>query len=341
MPSLATASEDQIAQSDQPLVSICIPTFNAARWIRECLTSALAQTYQPIEVLVVDDASTDGTVELVQSLRDERTRVIVNELNVGMVNNWNRCIELAHGEFVKFLLHDDVLYPDCIEQMMRLFSDHEDLGLVFSSRDLIVEGETEERATQVWLNNSTLLHTRFDSIVAVNNGRILFGQYLRQGFRANWIGEPSSVLVRKDCFSRLGLFNQNLYQVCDIEMWLRIMFRYDIGFLPEKLSAFRFHPDSTSAGNLKSRRNCLDQLWLVESLLSDREIQAAHPEIEAIRGLELLRLIKAFLRSPIKVTRCLRTDPVGRRGFLRLPTWTKSAAGYALSRFFRRSAAIR
>ncbi len=99
----------------RPLVSICIPTFNGARWIRECLTSALAQSYQPIEILVVDDGSTDGTVELVQSLKDERTRVIVNEQNQGMVHCWNKCIELARGEFVKFLFQDDVLYPDCTE----------------------------------------------------------------------------------------------------------------------------------------------------------------------------------------------------------------------------------
>src|SRR6266851_5156683 len=135
----------------RPLVSICIPTSNGARWIGECLTSALAQSYQPIEILVVDDGSTDGTVELVQSLKDERTRVIVNELNEGMVNNWNKCIELARGDFIKFLFQDDVLYPGCIEQLMRLFLSNENLGLVFSPRDIIVEGDVGEESTQAWL----------------------------------------------------------------------------------------------------------------------------------------------------------------------------------------------
>jgi len=156
-----------------------------------------------------------------------------------------------------------------------------------------------ERATQVWLENFRLLHTRFDSIGTINSGRELFDQYLRKRFRGNWIGEPSSVLVRKECFSRLGLFNQNLYQVCDIEMWLRIMFFYDIGFLPEKLSAFRLHPDSMSASNIKSKRNCLDQLQLLESLLSEPEIKSAHPEIEGLRTKELWRFSKNVLaQSP-------------------------------------------
>ena len=328
MPSLATASEDQVARSGQPLVSICIPTFNAARWIRECLTSALAQSYQPVEVLVVDDASTDGTVELVQSLKDERTRVIVNELNLGMVNNWNKCIERARGRFIKFLLHDDILYPTCIEQMMRLILDHENLGLVFSPRDVIVESDPGERATQVWLENFRLLHTRFDSIGTINSGRELFDQYLRKRFRGNWIGEPSSVLVRKECFSRLGLFNQNLYQVCDIEMWLRIMFFYDIGFLPEKLSAFRLHPDSMSASNIKSKRNCLDQLQLLESLLSEPEIKSAHPEIDGLRTKELWRFSKTFLLSPRAISHYLLTDRQARQAFRLLPKLTLSAAAH-------------
>ncbi len=321
----------------RPLVSICIPTFNGARWIRECLTSALAQSYQPIEILVVDDGSTDGTVELVQSLKDERTRVIVNEQNQGMVHCWNKCIELARGEFVKFLFQDDVLYPDCTEQLMRLFLLNGKLGLVFAPRDIIVEGDVGDEGTQAWLKNSSVLHTRFDSIDTINDGRGLFAQYLRKGFWGNWIGEPSSVLLRKEFVSRLGLFNENLYQVCDIEMWLRIMFFYDVGFIPEKLSALRFHPDSMSHTNIRSRRNCLDQLWLLTNLLSVREIKAAHPEIESIRGVELLRFIKTFLGSPLAVARCLRTDPVGRRGLRLLPTWAKSAAGYALSRPFRRA----
>lgn len=79
MPDLATKAKDQVAQSDQPLVSICIPTFNGARWIRECLDSALAQSYQPMEIVVVDDASTDGTIEQVRSLKDERIRIVANK----------------------------------------------------------------------------------------------------------------------------------------------------------------------------------------------------------------------------------------------------------------------
>ncbi len=295
--------------STSPLVSICIPTFNAVRWILVCLESALAQTYPHLEVLIIDDGSTDETVELIRSVDDERIRLLVNEQNIGLARNWNKCVEMSRGNFIKFLFHDDILYPECVERMMRLLLSNENVGLVFSPRDVIVEGDPEAELTKSWLQNCRL--------------------------RGNWIGEPSSVLIRKECFTRLGLFNPSLYQVCDIEMWLRIMFSYDIGFLPEKLTAFRFHSDSTSFRNIATRRNFLDQLWLLESLSNCNSIISAHPEIERIRALELLRLAKAFLLHPLAIGRWLRTDPLTRQGIRYLPKWTNSAATYSLRKLLR------
>ena len=139
-------------------------------------------------------------------------------------------------------------------------------------------------------------------------------------------------MIKKECFDRLGPFNTFLYQICDVEMWLRIMFWYKIGFIPEKLSAFRVHSDSASNANLKSLRNCLDPLWLLESLSREHEIKAAHPEIERLRAIELLRFMKTLIRAPRAVTAHLKNDPVGRQGFALLPKWTKSAVGYVVSR---------
>jgi glycosyltransferase involved in cell wall biosynthesis len=323
------------SDSTLPLVSVCIPTFNAARWILNCVESARAQSYPRLEVLIIDDESTDETVELIRSIDDERIRLVVNEQNIGLARNWNKCVEMSRGDFIKFLFHDDILYPDCVEKMMRLLLSNKNVGLVFSPRDIIVEGDPESKLTKIWLQNCTTLHTRFQKLEPVNHGRGLFVQYLQRGFRGNWIGEPSSVLIRKECFTRLGLFNPNLYQVCDVEMWLRIMFSYDIGFLPEKVTAFRFHSDSTSFRNITSRRNCLDQLWLLESLSNCQPIGSAHPEIEGIRALELLRFAKAFLLHPLAIGHYLRTDRVARQGFRYLPKWTRSAAVYSARKPFR------
>ncbi len=327
-------SKVQPAASDStpPLVSICIPTFNAAKWILSCLESARAQSYPRLELLIVDDASTDATVELIRSIDDERIRLLRNEQNIGLVRNWNRCIEESRGDFVKFLFHDDILYPDCVEKMMRVILSDANVGLVFAPRDIIVEGDPEVELTKIWLRNCTTLHTKFRPLETVNSGRDLFAQYLKGGFQGNWIGEPSSVLIRKECFARVGLFNLDLHQVCDVEMWLRIMLSYDIGFVAEKLTAFRFHSDSTSFRNITSRRNFLDQLWLLENLSNCDSIISANPELEGVRGLELLRLAKAFLLDPVAIGRYLRTDRVARHHLL---TWIKSAVGYYARKLFR------
>jgi glycosyltransferase involved in cell wall biosynthesis len=320
----------------RPLVSICIPTFNAAAWILECIGSALAQSYQDLEVLIVDDASTDETVKLIRAFSDPRIRLETNPQNIGLAPNWNRCIELSRGDFIKFLFHDDILYPDCVEKMMQLILSNEHIGLVFSPRDIILEDAPQDELTRIWLKNCATLHTRFSHLEQVNHGKDLFAQYLRKGFAGNWIGEPSSVLVRKRCFSSLGMFDPKLRQVCDVEMWLRIMFFHDIGFLPQKHSAFRLHGDSTSRRNLTSKKNFLDQLWLIENLSNCPPIKAEYPEIEGVRAIELLRLVKAVLLSPIAIGRCVRTDPVARQGLKNLPVWIRSAAAHSVSRMFSR-----
>ncbi|HEX8135978.1 MAG TPA: glycosyltransferase [Pyrinomonadaceae bacterium] len=283
-------------------VSVCIPTFNGARWILDSINSALSQTFPPSEILVVDDGSTDDTVEIVRAVRDERIRLVLNERNLGLARNWNRCVELARGQFVKFLFQDDILYPQCIERMVQLFLSAENLGLVFAARDIIID--VEDEITREWLENCATLHTRFRALECVNRGRDLFAQYLEKEFLGNWVGEPSSVMIRRECFDRVGLFNTAMYQTCDVEMWLRIMFFYDVGFIQEKLSAFRYHADSTTRANMKSRRDWLDQVRLLEGLLSYDEIRAAYPEIKRIRRLQIMRTIGRLI-VPLKLRRSI------------------------------------
>jgi hypothetical protein len=117
------------------------------------------------------------------------------------------------------------------------------------------------------------------------------------------------------------------------------MFFYDVGFVSEKLSAFRFHLNSTSVSNLKNRRNCFDPLWLLESLSNSAEIKSVHPEIEALWTGQLVCFSKTFWRSPIAILRYLLTDRQTRQAFLLLPKWTLSAAGYA-GRSLLRSAGL-
>ena len=280
----------------RPLVSICIPTHNGEKWIEESVRSALSQTYQPLEILVVDDRSTDNTIELVRSFKDERVRFVVNETKQGLAGNWNECVRLAEGEFIKFLFQDDALYQECTGKMMQLMSAYPRLGLVFTRRDLVVESDAPTDLARELLTNYNDPHLRFAQIGEVNKAPGLFVQHLEKGLYHSCIAEPPSTLIRKEVFRRLGLFNIRMHQACDIEMWLRIMFFYDVGFVDEKLLIFRIHGKSATASNRSTRKAEYDRFWMFEGLLQYPEIAEAHAEITEWRADLLKRYRQSLLR---------------------------------------------
>ncbi|RME56271.1 glycosyltransferase family 2 protein [Candidatus Parcubacteria bacterium] len=121
-----------------PKVSVLIPVYNRQDYIGECIQSALEQTFSDIEIIIVDNSSTDRTWEICQEYRarDSRIRIFRNEENMGPVFNWKKCIDLAAGKFGKVLFSDDLLHPECIERMLHPM-EAEDIAFVYSSVELI------------------------------------------------------------------------------------------------------------------------------------------------------------------------------------------------------------
>lgn len=278
-----------------PLVSICIPTYNGARWLGEALESALAQSYSPLEILVADDASTDDTLALARSYSDPRLRIVAGEQNRGLVGNWNRSVELARGEWVKFLFQDDLLRSDCVAKMVAAGESAPNVGLVFSRREILLE-KPDDPTARNWKEQYGILDTQFERLEAVNNGRDLFEQYLRHGFRMNFLGEPTAVMVRREWFQRLGGFHTRMHQGPDFEMWVRVMFYANVAFLAEPLCVFRYHAASTSLANHRQNRSWLDMFWLLEGLLRHPEIRTAYPRIVNLRWREAARTVRSEFR---------------------------------------------
>src|SRR5689334_17219435 len=110
-----------------PRVTICLPVYNCEESIDACLASALTQSYDDFDCLVVDNASTDSTFERVEAHTDPRVRAVRNPENIGPNPNHNRCIELADGDLIQFLHSDDLLLPDCLSRLAPAF-DHPRVG---------------------------------------------------------------------------------------------------------------------------------------------------------------------------------------------------------------------
>jgi glycosyltransferase involved in cell wall biosynthesis len=272
--------------ADRPLVSVCIPVYNAERWIAGALESAVGQTYEELEIVVADNASTDASAEIAEAVGDPRIRVERAPQTIGAVANHNRAIRLSRGAFVKFLHADDLLLPTCVEEMVALAREDESIGLVFAPREVVVE----EAPDPEWGELFARPHERFSSLERVNDGRRLFRELLDAGFEANWVGEPTAVLLTRSALEHVGLLNERLFQIADLELWARIMVSCRVGFVDRVLSVYRHHGESGTARNARVQRDWFDQPWLLEGLLA---IPGLTPEERA----RLLDLRKAALRK--------------------------------------------
>jgi glycosyltransferase involved in cell wall biosynthesis len=144
-------------ESALPVVSILIPVFNRERFIGDCIQSALDQTFKDIEIIVVDNVSTDGTWLICQeyAARDLRIRTFRNETNIGPVKNWLRCVKEARGEYSKILFSDDLMAPEFIARTLPLIRDST-IAFAYTSAYI---GETIETGVVCYSNGPKTLYS--------------------------------------------------------------------------------------------------------------------------------------------------------------------------------------
>ena len=228
-------------------VSICVPTYNGAEHLRSCLDSALAQTFEDFELLIVDDRSTDASRDIAHDYArgDSRVSVSVNQRHLGLVANWNRCVELANGTWVKLLFQDDLLEPSCLEEM--LAAAREGVDLVAARRSLIFEPATppavEERYRRYVETHNLARHCRGRSHLTPEH----FVGILARNPTSNCIGEPSATLIRREAFARFGGFNAGLVILSDWEYTARVAANTGLCYVDKTLAHFRVHPAAATA----------------------------------------------------------------------------------------------
>lgn len=228
-------------------VTICIPAYNAAAYLTAALESALAQTDAEAQVLVVDNASTDDTAEIALRFArlDSRVRLVVNDANLGMTGNFNRCLELAESTYVKFLCADDLLRPRCVERMRCVLERNPDVVLVGCARELI--SDTGEAMGRLNFASRDVRTPGRDTI-------------RRCFFSGNDIGEPSAVMFRRA--DALRGFRAEYNQTVDLEMWFDLLEKGDFAFLAEPLCSIRVHAGQQTARNVQSGRVVADKQLL-------------------------------------------------------------------------------
>jgi glycosyltransferase involved in cell wall biosynthesis len=305
----------------RPLVSICIPTYNAAGTIERCIRSALAQDYTAIEVIVVDDGSRDGTPALVRRFGDQRLRMVVRTRNIGPNKTWNESVTRARGKFIKFLHQDDELLPDCVSGMSQVLIRNDSIGMVFCRRQVVVSGDSATH--RAWAANFEDVHEPLMPLGERNSGRALLVRWWNDSqMRRNVVGEPVAVMVTREALDQVGLFHPLMRQLIDAELWVRVMNSFDAGFIDERLVRYATGPESLTTRNERDASYWVDRLWMLETLSGCARGGTPLPGIEP-----LLRRERAIVIRTLASLVARRTDGRPVQPALRYLAWL--AARYA------------
>ena len=218
----------------QPQITVALPVYNGEQYIAFAIESVLSQTFSDYELLILDNCSTDNTLNIIEKFNDSRIRLIVNTKNLGMIGNWNLAVSLATGNYIKILSHDDLLAPSCLAEQINGFLMHpnQNIGIVTCKKRIINEtGVTVMPGFGIF------------GLTRVINGQRAIKKTIRAG--RNIIGEPSVVLLDMALLRASGNFEQPQFTP-DIKMWFKMLKTSNLLFLNKNLASYRISTTSTS-----------------------------------------------------------------------------------------------
>ena len=243
----------------QPLVSVLMPCFNAGQYLYSSISSVLNQTYSNLELIVVDDGSTDSSLAVASCFNDDRVRVIKNETNLGIVTSRNIGISHAKGELLACLDADDIALPERIELQVKFMSEDPELALLGSSAYLIDESGVVFDAADVPETH---------------------GDICRNILRGNSIIH-SSVMMRANIVKLLGGYVKDYSLAEDYALWIKIASGYKVSNLPERLVKYRVHSSQISQTALVEMRKVVSAIQ-TDSWLSIKESGNVNKILEPI-----------------------------------------------------------
>jgi len=262
---------------NKPKVSVILTSFNHAKYLREAIDSALAQTFTDFELIIWDDASTDNSWDIIQSYTDKKIKAFRNEKQRRGIYGINKAIsEIAQGEYIAIHHSDDVWELDKLEKQVRYIDANYEIGAVFTWVNIIDENGVEKRDD--WFNQEN--KTRWQWL------NHLF-------FMRNHLAHPS-VLIRKQCYHQVGLYRLGLAQSGDAEMWSRLLLDYDVHVIKEELTKHRlFKDNSNTSGKTPITFIRLNNEWSIlrANLLS---ISCFNDLVEIFPSLECYRHPQGF-----------------------------------------------
>lgn len=222
-----------------PSVSVCVPTYFGAAHIRECLLSIVNQSGIALQIIICDDQSSDGTLAIAKAVAATHPLVdwIIqpNSRRLGMVENWNACLALAEGEFIKMMGQDDLLLPGCLSSQAAILTSHPSVSVAAVRRQII-------NATGVKITDAPSPYP-----AGRTAGRDAAIRCILSG--TNTVGDPVALLARAAHMRAVKGFDQQFKYTPDVSMIIKLLALGDLFFDPVPKVAYRVHKNSVGSSS--------------------------------------------------------------------------------------------
>ncbi len=219
-------------------VDVAVPCYQYGRFLRDCVTSVLSQDFGEIRVLIIDNASSDNSLEVARQLaaEDRRVQVVAHRANVGHHASFNEGIDWASSDYFTVLCADDLLTPGCLSRAISVMDQHSNVNL-FYGRTFWLRGDDPVPCIEPSARDATL---------QVLSGREFLAGICRAGGRHD-VSMPS-VVVRTSAQKQVGYFRANLQHTDDLEMWMRFACTGDVARIDAVQGIGRVHSMARTAG---------------------------------------------------------------------------------------------
>jgi glycosyltransferase involved in cell wall biosynthesis len=221
-----TKIKDKMESHKIPKFSVCIPTYNRANFLRSAIQSVIEQNFSNFELIIVDNCSTDNTRDVILEFDDSRIKFFVNDYNIGLVGNWNRCLELAMGEIIWILHSDDIMGFNVLSNAAHIFDSYE-IGVLF--------GNSRTFSNETTLKSFSTTRKKVSKIYVWNSGKEAIEAIIKYGVTC------STVSIRNEVFLSLGVFDPQFCYSPDEEYYPRIAKNYPIAYTTDILAFRRLH----------------------------------------------------------------------------------------------------
>jgi glycosyltransferase involved in cell wall biosynthesis len=233
-------------------VSVIIPAYNRAHLLRDCIRSVLVQSFPDVETIVVDDGSTDSTLQVVSNFPVK----YYHQENKGAPAARNKGLDLAGGEYLIFLDSDDVLLANAVAKGVAVLDKHSEVGFSYGQCYIM-----DEKGYILGLLKNRLRSS------CIRQGKeeiadLIFGNHI----------QPSAVMVRRRCMEEVGGFAPSFqFGSQDFELWVRLAKRYAVAYIAEPLAQFRVHAHTITSSRTPEEMEQTHSL-ILESIFNDKEL---------------------------------------------------------------------